>query len=119
MIRGNRATDTEVIKRTLGIRHGDPLGQSRLYELESNLYRLGIFSRVDLDLIGSGLDTPERDLLVRAATPVDDPLETLIHRAQETPYFHDRRFRFVRSLVAQRAGISLARAWEIVHYYLD
>lgn len=46
----------------------------------------------------------ERDLFVRAATAIDDPIETLIHRAQETPFFHDRRFRFVRSLTTQRAA---------------
>src|SRR5262249_7281298 len=50
--------------RTLRIEHGDPIGQSRPYQLESNLYRLGIFSRVDVDLAGSALDT-ERDVLVR------------------------------------------------------
>jgi outer membrane protein insertion porin family len=65
IVRGNQTTSTEVIRRTLGIKHGDPLGQSRPYQLESNLYRLGVFSRVDVDLVGSGLDSPGRDLLVR------------------------------------------------------
>ena len=46
----------------------------------------------------------ERDLFVRAAIPIDDPVETLIHRSQETPFFHDRRFRFVMSLTTQRAA---------------
>jgi outer membrane protein insertion porin family len=64
IVRGNQATRTDIIRRTLGIQHGDPIGQSRPYQLESNLYRLGIFSRVDVDLTGSPLDT-ERDVLVR------------------------------------------------------
>jgi outer membrane protein insertion porin family len=64
IVRGNQATRTDIIRRTLGIRHGDPIGQSRPYQLESNLYRLGIFSRVDVDLAGSPIDT-ERDVLVR------------------------------------------------------
>jgi outer membrane protein insertion porin family len=64
IVRGNQATHTDIIRRTLRIQHGDPIGQSRIYQLESNLYRLGIFSRVDVDLTGSPLDT-ERDVLVR------------------------------------------------------
>jgi outer membrane protein insertion porin family len=64
IVRGNQATHTDIIRRTLRIEHGDPIGQSRPYQLESNLYRLGIFSRVDVDLAGSALDT-ERDVLVR------------------------------------------------------
>jgi outer membrane protein assembly complex protein YaeT len=64
IVRGNQATRTDIIRRTLGIKSGDPIGQSRPYQLESNLYRLGIFSRVDIDLTGSPLDT-ERDVLVR------------------------------------------------------
>jgi outer membrane protein insertion porin family len=64
IVRGNQATNTDIIRRTLRIQHGDPIGQSRTYQLESNLYRLGIFSRVDVDLAGSPQDT-ERDVLVR------------------------------------------------------
>jgi outer membrane protein insertion porin family len=64
IVRGNQATKTDIIRRTLRIQHGDPIGQSRPYQLESNLYRLGIFSRVDVDLTGSPVDT-ERDVRVR------------------------------------------------------
>ena len=41
---------------------------------------------------------------VRCLAPIDDPIETLVHKGHETPFFHDRRFRFVRSLVRQRAA---------------
>lgn len=41
---------------------------------------------------------------VRCASPDEDPIETLAYKGHDTPYFHDRRFRFVRSLVRQRAA---------------
>ncbi len=43
-------------------------------------------------------------IYVRCLAPIDDPIETLVHKGHETPFFHDRRFRFVRSLVRQRAA---------------
>ncbi len=47
---------------------------------------------------------PPDAIHVRCLAPIDDPTETLILKAHETPYFHDRRFRFVRSLIRQRAA---------------
>src|SRR5262249_21334266 len=47
---------------------------------------------------------PEEAIYVRCLAPIDDPLETLIFKGHETPFFHDRRFRFVRSLIRQRAA---------------
>jgi ATP-dependent helicase HepA len=41
---------------------------------------------------------------VRCLSPIDDPAETLILKGHETPFFHDRRFRFVHSLIRQRAA---------------
>src|SRR5207245_1171143 len=46
----------------------------------------------------------EQSVFVRCEVPIGDPTETLIYKAQETPFFHDRRFAFVRSLIAQRAA---------------
>jgi ATP-dependent helicase HepA len=43
-------------------------------------------------------------IFVRCMTPIEDPTETLVYKAHETPFFHDRRFRFVRSLISQRAA---------------
>jgi outer membrane protein insertion porin family len=65
IVRGNQVTEDDVILRTLGIKRGDALGQSRPYQLESSLYRLGIFSRVDVAVTGPGLDTSARDLVVQ------------------------------------------------------
>ncbi len=64
IVRGNQVTHTDAILRSLNVKPGDPLGESRPYQLESNLYRLGIFSRVDVSLAGSSFDTPDRDVVV-------------------------------------------------------
>ncbi|AFY32649.1 protein DpdE [Calothrix sp. PCC 7507] len=45
----------------------------------------------------------EREVYVRCNLPQADPIETLAMRGQETPYFHDKRFAFVKSLISQRA----------------
>ncbi|MBA7525944.1 RNA polymerase-associated protein RapA [subsurface metagenome] len=46
---------------------------------------------------------PEEKVFVRCDLPSNDPMETLIHRAHETAFFHDRRSAFLSSLVKQRA----------------
>jgi len=45
----------------------------------------------------------EQEIYVRCNLPIDDPIETLAMRGQETPYFHDRRLAFVQCLIEQRA----------------
>lgn len=65
IVRGNQRTRADVIRRTLDLDQGDPISNVRLLEVERNLYRLGIFSRVDVELVRAGLDTAERDVLVR------------------------------------------------------
>ncbi len=65
VVRGNERTTGEVIRRALDLKAGDPISDVKLLEVERNLYRLGIFSRVDIDLIRADLDTTERDVLVR------------------------------------------------------
>ena len=47
--------------------------------------------------------TAEQEIYVRCDVPIVDPLEILVMKGQETPYFHDRRFAFVKSLISQRA----------------
>jgi outer membrane protein insertion porin family len=63
--RGNRRTHYDVIRRASGLRRGQPIGLTTLYEAESRLYRLGIFSTVDAQLAGSGFDAPQRDVVIR------------------------------------------------------
>lgn len=65
IVRGNERTRGDVIRRTLGLKAGDPISNVKLLEVERNLYRLGIFSRVDVELIRAGLDPGDRDVLVR------------------------------------------------------
>jgi outer membrane protein insertion porin family len=65
IVRGNRQTRGDVIRRTLDLKHGDPISDTKLLEVERNLYRLGIFSRVDVELVQAGLDAAERDVLIR------------------------------------------------------
>ncbi|HEX5759787.1 MAG TPA: POTRA domain-containing protein [Thermoanaerobaculia bacterium] len=65
IVRGNRATESEVIRRTLGVERGAPISETRLLELERDLYQLGIFSSVEVELTRAGLGGAQRDLLVR------------------------------------------------------
>ena len=65
IVRGNRQTKEDVIRRTLDLKHGEPISDIKLLEVERNLYRLGIFSRVDVQLVQAGLDASERDVLIR------------------------------------------------------
>jgi ATP-dependent helicase HepA len=46
----------------------------------------------------------EENVYVRVPGASADPVDTLICRGQETPYFHERRGAFVRSLIEQRAA---------------
>lgn len=65
IVRGNRQTDSEVIRRTLGLEAGDPASVAKLLEVERTLYKLNIFSRVEVELVRSALDDTTRDVLVR------------------------------------------------------
>ncbi|HET9226402.1 MAG TPA: outer membrane protein assembly factor BamA, partial [Thermoanaerobaculia bacterium] len=65
IVRGNRRTESEVIRRTLGVDEGDPISESRALEIERDLYRLGIFSSVDVEVARTGMETATRDLIVR------------------------------------------------------
>jgi outer membrane protein insertion porin family len=65
IVRGNQRTEGDVIRRTLDLDRGEPISEVKLLETERNLYRLGIFSRVDVELIRAELDTTERDVLIR------------------------------------------------------
>ncbi|HEV8630287.1 MAG TPA: POTRA domain-containing protein [Thermoanaerobaculia bacterium] len=64
VIRGNRQTRTEVVRLLAGLEQGEPLSRRRLLEAQRNLYRLGIFSRVDVTLAPSGESVRERDVVI-------------------------------------------------------
>jgi outer membrane protein insertion porin family len=65
VLRGNQRTRSDVIRRTIGLDRGQPISDTRLLEIERNLYRLGIFSRVDVGVLRAGLGSTERDVLIR------------------------------------------------------
>ena len=45
----------------------------------------------------------EQEVYVRCDRPIEDPIEILAMKGQETPYFHDRRLGLVQGLIEQRA----------------
>jgi outer membrane protein insertion porin family len=65
IVRGNRRTRSEVVRRTLGVDEGDPISESRALEIERDLYRLGIFSSVDVEVTRTVMAEGTRDLIVR------------------------------------------------------
>lgn len=65
IVRGNQRTDSDVIRRSIGLKPGDPVSETRVFEIERDLYRIGIFSSVDARLTWAGLETTTRDLIVR------------------------------------------------------
>ncbi|MBD2200613.1 MULTISPECIES: protein DpdE [Calothrix] len=70
----------------------------RIYEWDEELYQY----RVDLP-DKKTIAVSEQEVYVRCSLPQPDPIETLAMKGQETPYFHDRRFAFVKCLILQRA----------------
>jgi outer membrane protein insertion porin family len=65
VIRGNQQTESAVIRRFAGLETGEPLSYRRLLEVQRNLYRLGIFSRVEVTLAPIGDAGESRDVVVR------------------------------------------------------
>ena len=65
IVRGNRKTHDDVIRRTLDLDPGEPVSRTRLLEAERQLYRLGIFSSADVELTPAPLGATTRDVLVR------------------------------------------------------
>ena len=65
LVTGNRKTRTPVILRTLEISPGDPVSGSRLLDLERHLYRLGVFSRVEVSFTSTDLGATRRDIVIR------------------------------------------------------
>jgi ATP-dependent helicase HepA len=60
--------------------------------------------RYEVHLPDKGLHyATEAEVYVRCDRPIEDPIEVLIMKGQETPFFHTRRSAFVRCLIEQRA----------------
>ncbi|HXO18786.1 MAG TPA: outer membrane protein assembly factor BamA, partial [Thermoanaerobaculia bacterium] len=65
IVRGNEKTLSDVIRRSAGLERGQAISASRLLEVERSLYRLGIFSQVNVDLTRAGLGATGRDVVIR------------------------------------------------------
>jgi ATP-dependent helicase HepA len=81
-----------------------------VYDEEDDRWRMGRVSRLkDGDRIielpdRESTDVPQEHLYVRWSRPVDDPIETLKVKGQETVFFRNQRGPFVRALLDQRAA---------------
>lgn len=65
IVRGNERTRSEVIRVFAGLEKGEPLSYRRLLEIQRNLYRLGVFSRVEVELASTPEGSGVRDVVVR------------------------------------------------------
>jgi len=87
--------------------------QTRCYvfDEEADRWRMGRVSRLkDGDRIielpdQESTDVPQENLYVRWARPIDDPIETLKVKGQETVFFRNQRGPFVRALLDQRSAV--------------
>jgi outer membrane protein assembly complex protein YaeT len=107
IVRGNQRTEGEVIQRTLGVTPGDPISEARRLEIERDLYRLGIFSSVKVELSRAGPESAARDLIVRVEEGlprrVSYSLGLEYGSADETKFRPRGGFSFVHNNVAGRA----------------
>lgn len=65
IVRGNQVTDGDVIRRVARIKTGDPISLTRLRQVERDISRLGLFSRVDVETTRVDFSSPERDVVIR------------------------------------------------------
>lgn len=107
IVRGNQRTESTVIERTLGVEPGDPISETRRLEIERDLYRLGIFSSVQVQLSRAGPESAARDLIVRVEEGlprrVTYSLGVEYGSADETQFRPRGGFSFVHNNVAGRA----------------
>lgn len=64
ILRGQVKTDSLLITRTVGLKPGDIVSRRRLVRAQRDLYRLGIFSRVEVRLAPAGVVEGRRDVFV-------------------------------------------------------
>jgi len=64
-VRGNTYTDRDVVLRRSDLREGQPFSYTALLEAQRELYRLGIFQRVDVQSTQAGTSVGERDVVIQ------------------------------------------------------
>jgi outer membrane protein assembly complex protein YaeT len=65
IVRGNTYTDSVVVLRTADLEPGEPFSYTSILEAQRNLYRLGIFQRVDVQPEQSGTTVGDRDVVIQ------------------------------------------------------
>jgi outer membrane protein assembly factor BamA len=65
VVRGNTYTDRDVVLRTSDLDRGDPFSYSSILEAQRQLYRLGIFQRVDIQPEQAGTTVGDRDVVIQ------------------------------------------------------
>ncbi|MEL7059442.1 MAG: POTRA domain-containing protein [Acidobacteriota bacterium] len=64
ILRGHHRTRTSLVRDVVDLDPGDTLTRRRLLEAERDLYRLGVFSRVEVQEAPNALDSSTRDVLI-------------------------------------------------------
>jgi outer membrane protein assembly complex protein YaeT len=64
VVRGNTYTRTNVVLRQADIEKSDPFSYSAILEAQRNLYRLGIFQRVDIQPEQAGTSVSQRNVVI-------------------------------------------------------
>ena len=65
IVRGNTYTDRDVILRRSNLDPGDPFSYTRMLEAQRELYRLGIFQRVEIQPEQAGTTVSDRDVVIQ------------------------------------------------------
>ncbi|MEM7584855.1 MAG: POTRA domain-containing protein [Acidobacteriota bacterium] len=65
ILRGQQRIRDDVLQRFIKLDSGDPISHRRLLEVERDLYRLGIFSKVDVEQRSVAESGEKRDVVVR------------------------------------------------------
>ncbi|MEO8379769.1 MAG: translocation/assembly module TamB domain-containing protein [Acidobacteriota bacterium] len=65
VVRGNTYTDRDVILRRSNLDPGDPFSYTGMLEAQRELYRLGIFQRVEIQPEQTGTSTGDRDVVIQ------------------------------------------------------
>ncbi|HEX6085494.1 MAG TPA: outer membrane protein assembly factor BamA [Thermoanaerobaculia bacterium] len=65
IVRGNTYTDRDVILRRSDLDPGDPFSYTRMLEAQRELYRLGIFQRVEIQPEQAGTSVSDRDVVIQ------------------------------------------------------
>lgn len=64
IVRGNTYTGSSVVLRKAEIKKGDPFSYTSILEAQRNLYRLGIFNRVDIEPEQAGTSVDRRNVVI-------------------------------------------------------